>query len=172
MPLISAFTRFYNKIGIIHFDAHPDCQIDYMPYGDVMGAVSRLPEVKKIVMVGLRNWSKMEYEYLKNQNIQYATANDVFINGIDNVLSSIQKQMSDCDCIYLSVDIDAIDPAFAPGTGYTEPGGLSSRELIYFLQRLKLLKNLKMIDIVEINPDKDSNNLTVSLGAKIIKELL
>ena len=74
--------------------------------------------------------------------------------------------------LYVSVDIDVIDPAFAPATGYPEPGGLSSREFIYLIQRINKMKNLRGIDIVEINPEKDENNLTIKLGAKILSELI
>ena len=72
--------------------------------------------------------------------------------------------------LYISLDIDSVDPAFAPGTGCIEPGGLASRELIYFIQRLKLLKNLRMMDIVEVNPKIDVNNMTSKLAAKVIGE--
>ena len=75
------------------------------------------------------------------------------------------------DALYVSVDIDVLDPAFAPGTGYTEPGGLTTRELIYFIQRLKNLKNIQMWDLVEVNPEKDVNNLTVMVAAKLIVEM-
>ena len=75
------------------------------------------------------------------------------------------------DNLYISIDIDVIDPAFAPGTGYIEPAGLTSREFLYFLHRLKNLKNIRGYDIVEINPKKDINNLTTKLGAKILVEL-
>jgi len=73
---------------------------------------------------------------------------------------------------YISIDIDSVDPAFAPGTGYIEPGGLSSRELIYFIKRLSLLNNFRGGDIVEINPDLDNRNMTVKLGAKILSEMI
>ena len=73
---------------------------------------------------------------------------------------------------YISVDIDVLDPAFAPGTGYLEPGGLSTRELLYLLQRIKLLKNIRKYDLVEVNPDKDINLMTCKTAAKIIKELI
>ena len=72
--------------------------------------------------------------------------------------------------IYLSIDIDVLDPAFAPGTGYIEPGGLTTRELIYLLQRINKL-HPKMIDLVEVNPEKDINNTTIKVAAKIISEL-
>ena len=74
--------------------------------------------------------------------------------------------------LYISIDIDILDPAFAPGTGYIEPAGLSTRELIYLIQRIKLLKNIKKYDLVEVNPDKDINNMTSKVAAKIIKELI
>jgi len=74
--------------------------------------------------------------------------------------------------LYVSIDIDVIDPAFAPGTGYCEPGGLSTRDFLYLIQRINKLKNLKAIDLVEINPDKDKENMTVKLGAKILSELI
>ena len=74
--------------------------------------------------------------------------------------------------LYVSVDVDVIDPAFAPGTGYPESGGLTSRQFISIMQRINKMKNLKAVDIVEINPDKDVNNQTVKLGAKILAELI
>ena len=76
--------------------------------------------------------------------------------------------------LYVSVDIDVIDPAFAPSTGYPEPGGLTSRQFIYLAQRIKKIKTLKSIDLVEINEtkDKENNSLTIKLGAKIVAELL
>ena len=73
--------------------------------------------------------------------------------------------------LYLSIDIDVLDTAFAPGTGHTEPGGLTTRELLYFVHMLKNLKNLKMADIVEINPKKDLNDMTSKIGAKLLVEL-
>ena len=73
---------------------------------------------------------------------------------------------------YLSIDIDVVDAAVAPGTGYPEPGGISARELISSVQRIKRLKNLQRIDIVEVNPEKDVQDLTVKLAAKVLKEML
>ena len=73
--------------------------------------------------------------------------------------------------MYFSIDIDVLDPAFAPGTGYIEPGGLSTRELIYLIQRIKLLKNIRKYDLVEVNPDRDISLTTCKAAAKIVKEL-
>ncbi|MBU2503631.1 MAG: arginase family protein, partial [Nanoarchaeota archaeon] len=74
--------------------------------------------------------------------------------------------------VYVSIDVDCMDPAFAPATGYQEPGGLTSRQFLYILQRLNRAKGLKAFDIVEINPTLSGAELTVKLGAKILSELI
>ena len=74
--------------------------------------------------------------------------------------------------IYLSIDVDVVDSAFVPGTYRRESGGFTSRQLLYFIQRLNILKNLRAIDINEINPDLDTNSVTVDLGVKILLEVL
>ena len=71
--------------------------------------------------------------------------------------------------LYISIDIDVLDPCYAPGTGYLEPAGLSTLELIYSLKKLKILKNLRRVDLVEVNPEKDTNNLTINTAKKILK---
>ena len=73
---------------------------------------------------------------------------------------------------FISIDISVIDPAFAPGVRYNEPGGLTSRQFIYLIQRINKIKSLRGVGIVEINPTKDKDNLTVKLGAKILSELI
>ena len=92
--------------------------------------------------------------------------------NIGEVCDLLMERVRNSDAFYISIDIDVIDPAYAPGTSYQEPGGMSSRELIYFLQRLTLLKSFKAADIVEINPDKDGTSRTVKLGAKLSAELI
>ena len=74
--------------------------------------------------------------------------------------------------LYVSIDIDVIDPAFAPATGYKEPGGFSSREFLYLIKRINKMKNLRAVDLVEINPDKDEKHdfITTKLGSKILSE--
>ena len=95
----------------------------------------------------------------------------IFEHGIKNVVDAVTEKVASWTAVYLSIDIDACDPSFAPGTGHREPGGLSSRELIYFIQRLNKLK-LGMIDIVEVNPSMDVANMTSKLAAKLMTELL
>jgi arginase family enzyme len=97
---------------------------------------------------------------------------DVLLEDIKNVCDLIMERARDASGFYVSVDIDCVDPAFAPGTGYLEPSGLSSSDLIYFLKRLRLLKNFRGGDVVEINPSLDFNGMTVKLGAKLLAEMI
>ena len=91
--------------------------------------------------------------------------------GMHETADAVMSVMRKFDAVYVSVDIDVLDPAFAPGTGYIEPGGMTTRELLYFIQRLKNLRNIMMWDLVEVNPEKDVNELTVMAAAKILVEM-
>ena len=89
--------------------------------------------------MGLRNWHKNEYNYLKARGIKYFTMEQVF-NDYEEVCDTIMEIVRGFGGTYLSVDIDFLDPAFAPGSGFFEAGGASTRELLYFLKRLKSIQ--------------------------------
>ena len=74
--------------------------------------------------------------------------------------------------LYVSIDIDCLDPAFAHGVDYPEPGGLSSRELFYAISRLSKLRSFSYLDLVEVNPEKDISGQTVWLAAKLTASFL
>lgn len=175
-PCFKALSDNFENVGLIIFDAHPDCMQDFTPptHEDFVKVLIKEGKLKKenIVLVGLRNWHKDEYKFLKENKIKYFNMKEISMEGLHEVSDSIMSIARNFSSLYLSIDIDVVDPAFAPGTGYIEPAGLTSRQLLYFLKRLKLLKNLKMIDLVEINPDKDNNDITSKLGAKIISEMV
>jgi len=173
--IFKAFSYKFRNTGLLIFDAHPDCEVytDIVAHEDFVRKLidDELLEKENVILAGLRSFSENEIRFLKDNKIKFFSMKDIF-NDLQSVCDDIMEICIGFDGLYLSIDIDVVDPAYAPGTGYPEVGGLSSRELIYFIQRLKLLKNLKFIDIVEINPDKDINNMTIMLGAKILKELI
>ncbi|MBD3318409.1 hypothetical protein GF342_00710 [Candidatus Woesearchaeota archaeon] len=170
-----AFANMHDNTGLLVFDAHPDLMQSFsVPTHD--NYLRQLIEEhiitpQHIILVGVRQWDKEEAAFLSKHNILKFTMQEIATEGIHNSCDAIMAAARQVGQLYISVDIDAVDPAFAPGTGYLEPGGLSSRELLYMLTRLRLLKNLSMCDIVEINPAKDSTNRTTALGAKIIETL-
>jgi agmatinase len=170
-----ALSDNYDDAGLVVFDAHADCMNNFKPctHEDYLRVLIEEATLKKenIILVGLRNWHRDEYRFLKENKIKFFDMKEIANEGIHEVSESIMIVAKNFGSLYISIDIDSLDPCFAPGTGYREPAGLTSRELLYFLKRLKLLKNLKVIDLVEINPTKDINETTVKLGAKILGEM-
>jgi len=128
--------------------------------------------VKNILLVGVRNIGGSEANFLKQKGIKLISINQLN-DGIVDVCDSIME-FSNSKELYVSIDIDVIDSAFAPSTSCPEPGGLTSRQFIYLIQRINKIKNLKALDITEINEqkDKEKDNMTIKLGAKILSELI
>ncbi|MFH1503527.1 MAG: arginase family protein [Candidatus Diapherotrites archaeon] len=161
------------KPCLIVFDAHPDC-MKPMKEPTHEEWLRKLIEdgfpPESILLVGIRNSDMKEVEFLKENNIRAINMNSLLLDIEDNCDTIME--FSNGKELYVSIDIDVIDPAFAMGTGYKEPGGLTSREFIYLIQRINKIKNLRAFDIVEINPKKDVDNLTVRLGAKILSEII
>lgn len=174
-PGFRAFKNRFPEAGLLILDAHPDCESDTDPpsHEDFVRKLVRdgIVEKNRIIIFGLRNWTGNEKHFLEANNIKYFTMKQISMNAFDDVVDGLTETVSSWPALYLSIDIDVADPSCAPGTGYIEPGGLSARELIYLVQRLKLLKNLKMVDIVEVGPDKDINGMTSKLAAKLLVEL-
>ncbi len=172
---LKGFFEKNSNAGLIVFDAHPDMQSsDFVTHEDYLrvsiegGYVN--PE--NIILIGVRAASSEELAYLKSKKIIYFDMTKIYELGVKEVCELVMEKAINFDKLYLSIDIDAVDPAFAPGTGYLEPGGISSSDLFYILNRLKNMKNLDIVDLVEINPKKDVNGLTVVLGKKIIEVFL
>ncbi len=166
----NGFTRSYKNPGLIVFDAHPDAEVtsNSVTHEDFLRKLVEDGVLKKenIILIGIRAISKNEKEFIKGMHV--FTMEQLFRNE-EEVCDSLMEISQSFDAVYLSVDIDVLDPAFAPGTGYLEPGGLSVSELLYFLRRLRNLRHLKRVDLVEINPDKDLNGMTINIGKKILE---
>ena len=172
-----AFLDYCNKQGkkpcLIVFDAHADCMTPMKEptHEEWLRALIEAGfPCENILLVGMRNAWKDETIFLKKNKIK-----TISINQLQEDLQEICDiimEFSNGKELYVSIDIDVIYPAFAPATGYQEPGGLTSREFIYIIQRINKIKNLKAVDIVEINPEKDKKGSTIKLGAKILSELV
>ncbi len=170
-----AFSEGYKNSGLVVFDAHPDCEISTktISHEDYLRNLidDGLLKKENVILIGVRKFSKTEINYVKEKGIKYFTPKTLNY-GLDDFCDMLMEDIRRFDGVYLSIDIDVVDPGFAPGTGYLEPGGISSRELLFILERIKVLKNIQAIDLVEINPEKDVNNMTVLLGQKILSEFL
>jgi arginase family enzyme len=129
--------------------------------------------IKNILLVGNRNFKPSELEFIKEHKIRTISLNQILLDIEDSC--DILMEFSNNKELYLSIDISVIDPVFAPAAGSrNESGGLTSREFLYLIQRIDKIKNLRAIDLVEINAEEDKkfNNITLKLGAKILSEFL
>ena len=126
--------------------------------------------MKSILVVGNRNLDKREKDFLKEKNIRQIKMSN-FIEDLNGTIESIME-FANGKALYVSVDIDFVDPVFAPATGCPEEGGLSSKEFLYLLERMSKMQNLKAIDLVEINSVKDEKfgYMTIKLGAKVLSK--
>lgn len=159
------------KPCLIVFDAHPDLMepVDRkIPTHEewLRGLVEDGFPVENILLVGVRNIDVVEKKYLQEKGIKRMSVEELMFN-LETKSDAIMEFGYGKE-VYVSIDIDVVDPAYAPGTGYLEPGGISSRELLYVLRRISKMKNLRAIDLVEINPSCDFNDMTSRLGEKII----
>ena len=168
--LVETFKQ--KNLGLIIFDAHPDCTstVDVPTNEDFVRHLieNNIVPPDRIIFIGLRNIPDFEKKFLEEKKILFFTPEKLFLN-IQDICDAIMEKARSFENLYISFDIDAIDPVFAPGTAYKEVNGLLPQQAFYLLNRLSLLKNLKWFDIVEVNPSLDKDELTISLAAEIIK---
>ena len=140
-----------------------------------MRAIENGYDTKDITLVGIRGYEEQEVLYLsKHKELEVYNASYLNKNGFGEVLKSLfmKYKNSSKHLIYLSYDIDANDPSFAPGTGTPEAFGLNSIELLNFIKELYINLPIKVMDIVEVSPVLDTNNITSWLALKTIYEIL
>jgi len=163
-PIVKAFARKYGQLSIFHLDAHGDLYDHFegnryshaCPFARIMeeGLASRL------VQVGIRTMTTHQREQ----------ANKFGVEVIEMKDWTPELKFHFQGPAYLSLDMDAIDPAFAPGVSHHEPGGFTSREIISLIQKVQ--GNFVGADLVEFNPQRDASGITAMLAAKLFKELL
>ena len=164
----------HERLGILWLDAHPDLCDEFAGSKLSHACVLRrglesglLP--RDVCMVGLRSWEEQEVELIETGGLNIHTAAECAERGINAVAGDVRGQLSQCDAVHLSVDIDCLDPAFAPGTGIPDSGGLSARDVITLLKSLQGLP-LVGLDVVEVAPPLDPSEATVFAALKIIME--
>ncbi len=168
---LKAIEDFFGNVGLIYFDAHPDfvsSTTDY--YGSVLTDSIKSIDFGQSIMIGIRSAEKEEIINANKTNLELVTPMDVKELGISRIADRV-KSKSNKGKRYISVDLDCLDPAFAPGVSVPSPFGLSSIELIY-LMKLAISSGIVGLDIVEYSPDFDINNITASLVARILLESL
>lgn len=179
IPLHKAFRKKHEgkKMGIIHFDSHSDICDEYDNHKwshacTEKRALDDLIEPQDLALVGIRSWEAEEIEYLDENPVLLIKAFDIFKDGYKSACERLRERFKDYDVIYFTLDIDVIDPAFAPGTGTPEAGGPSSREVIEMVKFIFKELPIAAMDVVEVAPPLDTTNQITSWAAlKIIYEV-
>lgn len=162
-PILKAVTDQYGPVNILHIDAHSDLYDEFegdkyshaCPFARIMegGLANRL------IQVGVRTLSTHQKEQAGKFGVEILTMKDFDIDSLPKFNEPI----------YLSLDIDALDPAFAPGVSHHEPGGFSTRQVLQIIQKIEA--PIIGADIVEYNPKRDINDVTAMVCAKFLKEI-
>jgi agmatinase len=169
--------RFAKKrLGVLWVDAHPDLCDEFdgskFSHACVMRRALEYGIAQKdICMVGLRSWEAQEIDLIENGNLHVYTMPDIAEKGIEKIARKVRKQLSKCDAVHISLDIDCLDPAAAPGTGIPDAGGMTMRQVLHLLKELETLP-LVGLDLVEVAPPLDPSESTVFAALKIIMEFM
>jgi len=163
-PILRALHSKYPVLDVLQIDAHPDLYDHYKgdpyshacPFARIMGEGLS----SRLVQVGIRTLNAHQREQ--------ATRFGVEMHPMQNL--PLTQPLRFSNPVYISLDMDALDPAFAPGVSHREPGGLSTRQVISLLQNLE--GEVVGADLVEYNPSQDPGGITAFVGAKLMKELL
>ncbi len=173
--------RGMGKISMIHFDAHADT--GDTQFGALVGhgtPMRRLIESgavrgDRFLQVGLRGyWPEPEtLNWMRDQDMRSYEMTEIGERGMRTVMDESFARLTDeCDGVFLSVDIDVVDPGMAPGTGTPEPGGMTSRELLEAVRRICFELPIVGMDIVEVSPPYDNADITAILANRVVLEAL
>ena len=167
--VLKGFDKVKKKISVVYFDAHPDFVCSSRNYyGSVVCDVFdlRYVDLKSSVEVGSRAIEKEEMANMKKRNMKVITPGDIAEKGVKRIFQEIKKHVGK-NRVYLSIDVDVVDPGYAPGVDTPVPGGLSSTELMYLAKKVAEL-GLVGFDVMETSPPHDMQDMTSHLSAQLI----
>ena len=173
--------RGLGTISMIHFDAHADTGEDQ--FGALIGHGTPMRRLidngivrgDRFLQLGLRGYwpDSKTLDWMRDQGMRSYEMTEIHHRGLNTVLDESFATLTDgCDGVFLSVDIDVVDPGMAPGTGTPEPGGMTSRELLESVRRICLELPVVGIDVVEVAPAFDSADITAILANRVVLEAL
>lgn len=169
LPAFKAVHEKYNDLYVLHFDAHTDLREEYNnnenSHATVIKRIWDIVGDNKIFQFGIRSGTKEEFEFALKYKHTYMETHT--IDTFEEIVNKLENKN-----IYLTIDLDVLDPSIFPGTGTPEPGGVTYKE---FEGIFKILKhsniNLVGLDIVELSPDYDNTNVSTVTACKILREL-
>lgn len=161
LPTIQAISKFYKNITVVHFDAHTDLRKEYlgeeMSHSAVLYHIGQIIGFENVKQIGIRSGMKEEFELMKKYNTRL---------DFPEQLSKLTNKN-----VFVTVDLDVLDPAIMSGTGTPEAGGFTFDELMDWFKELSKL-NIIGADVVELSPHYDASGTSTAVASKVIRELL
>jgi agmatinase len=183
LPDVTGVSRVHGagRVSVVHFDAHADT--GDIAYGSLYGhgqPMRRLIESgaargDRFLQIGLRGYwpGPSILDWMAERNMRSYEMSEIVARGLDECLTeAFEIAVDDCDGVFLSVDVDVVDPGMAPGTGTPEPGGLTTRQLLDAVRRCCLELPVVGMDVVEVSPPYDHADVTAFLGNRVVLEAL
>lgn len=162
-PVLRALRRRYDRLAILHFDAHPDLYDDFggnrLSHASPFARIMEAGLADRLLQVGVRTLTPHQREQVARFGVEIVEMRDF----------DERRDLAFDEPVYVSFDLDALDPAFAPGVSHHEPGGLTTRQAISVIQRLR--GRIVGGDVVELNPSRDLHGVTAMTAAKLVKEI-
>src|SRR5579862_7770223 len=163
-PILKSFARTFKDLTLIQFDAHPDLYDEFQgnrhSHASPFARIMEEKLTKRLIQVGIRTLNPAQ----KKQASRFGV--EIYEIGHERALEEVKTWCP----VYVSFDMDVLDPAFAPGVSHREPGGMSVREVLDHLH--SITATIVGADIVEYNPSRDVSELTATVAGKILKEIL
>lgn len=179
---IKAYAEAFPELGILHFDAHSDTRIAYMGFENSHASImhnvmEKIPAIGKLVQVGIRDFCEQEYEYTNNHKKieiyfdQHISQRKLSGESFEKIAREIVSKLP--QNVYISFDIDGLDPRFCPNTGTPVPGGLDYSDVIFIINELvKSRRKLVGFDLVEVAPSpRDSNEWDANVGMRLLYKM-
>jgi agmatinase len=170
-PILNAFNKIQEDAFLLVFDAFVDVNEKDNDRGWIRQLIKKGFKLRNLLLVSSREFSEKELDFILENEIQIISM-DLLQENLEESCDLIMERARNSGGFFVGLDVSCLDPAFAPASSYLSPGGLSSRELIYLIKRLALLKNFRGASITEINPDRDFGNVTLKIGARLLAEMI
>lgn len=166
-PVLKALHEKYNDLHVIHLDAHTDLREEFfgreLSHATFMRQAHKFLGDHKIFQFGIRSGDKHEFEWAKKHIHQQKFD----FEGLDKIVDQIKDKP-----VYITIDLDVLDPAVFPGTGTPEPGGMQYKDLLWAFDQFEKLNHIVGADIVELSPYLDPSGASNAVAAKSLRELI
>lgn len=167
LPAVERAAYYHPGLAVVHFDAHADLRDEYLgeklSHATVMRRVTEVVGGRNVFQCGIRSGTREEFAFASQETNLYAEVNE---HNVQKIVAQLEGRP-----VYITLDIDVLDPAFVPGTGTPESGGCFPRDIFRALGMLGQL-NVVAFDLVEVCPAYDSGEITSLLAAKLVREAI